>query len=105
MKPLYTGVALAFSLLACSVDHWEGGGRRHELPSDNRGEEPTGGPSLEPGDPGAAGAPAGGAADASGGAAGFDGNGLQGGSGGSAGSGGVPIGLGSGGTAGLPGLP
>jgi hypothetical protein len=103
MKPLYTGVALAFSLVACSVDHWEGGGRRHELPSDDRGQEPTGGPSLEPEDPGAGGgAPAGGAADASGGAAGFDGNGLQGGSGG---SGGVPIGLGSGGTAGSPGLP
>jgi hypothetical protein len=95
MKALHPAIVLAFSLLACSVDHWEGGGRRQELP-DDRGQDPTGGPSLEPGDPGAAGAPANGPAEAGGGAAGFGGDGDEGG------SAGVRVGLGTAGTAGLP---
>lgn len=50
MKPQYQALlAVAFSLSACSVDHWEGGGRRQELPEDERTPEATGGTSTEAG--------------------------------------------------------
>lgn len=37
MKPVFrTLLAVAFSLSACTAEHWDGGGRRQELPMDAR---------------------------------------------------------------------
>lgn len=93
MKPAYrTLFAVAFSLSACTAEHWDGGGRRQELPMDERTPEAgsasiatggTGSATLEPDESSGAGAS---------------------GEGGAPGAGGSPAtaGLGTSGTAPLP---
>ena len=55
MKP-YRSIVLACSLVACA-ERWDGGGRRQELPSDERMQEATSGGAPADGGAGLAGAP------------------------------------------------
>lgn len=93
-----TLVALAFSLAACGAEHWDGGGRRQELPMDERTPEAgsastdaggSGVTSLVPDESSSAGA------DGEGGAAGV----------GNSPAAGAPSGLATAGSGGIPGLP
>jgi hypothetical protein len=101
MKP-YRSIVLACSLVACA-ERWDGGGRRQELPSDERMQEATSGGAPADGGAGLAGSPP----DENAGAS-VGGNGGNGGNGGVIGLGpqasaGTFAGIGTAGTSGTAG--
>src|SRR5438045_2178041 len=96
MNPAFRSLcAVAFSLSACTAEHWDGGGRRQELPMDERTPE-AGSASTDTGGAGSAIL----VSDESSGA-GASGEGGAPGAGGSSAAG-APTGLGTSGTAPLP---
>jgi hypothetical protein len=100
MKPSRQSMlAVALFLSAC-VDHWDGGGRRQELPSDERMSDAIGGASSD-----ARGTTAAGLEPDQGSGASASSDAGAAGGGGLADSAGSPSGLGSAGTAEIPNLP